>query len=139
MAELISSLNWWAVLVASICYFILGAIWYSVLFGKKWMELRGITEEQIKEHGGGSNSSLYLWSFLLEFIAVLSLALFIQAVGATGLAQGAGIGFAVGAGFVFTLTGNTGLFTDTKLPLHFIDNGYHVAALTLAGAVIGVW
>lgn len=137
--ELITSLNWWAVLVATIAYFLLGSLWYGVLFAKEWMELREITEEQIKEQGGESNSALFLWSFLLEGVAVISLALFIHAIGVAGLIQGSVIGFGAGAGFVFTLTGNTGLFADTKLALHFIDNGYHVIGLTIAGAILGAW
>ena len=35
-----SHLNWWAILVAAVAYFILGAVWYSkALFGTKWAQL----------------------------------------------------------------------------------------------------
>jgi len=38
--------NYWAVLVAALAYWILGAIWYTGLFGKQWMALTGMTEEK---------------------------------------------------------------------------------------------
>ena len=135
MIDLFVLVNWWAVLAGAVVYFLLGAIWYSLLFAKKWMAYRNLNEEDIKE----PSPMLFVWSFVLELIAVASLALFIQAMGVTGAVHGAIVGFGAGAGLVFTLTGNTGLFADTKLGLHFIDNGYHVVGLTLAGLVIGIF
>ena len=38
-ANLLSSLNWLHVLVATVAYFAIGAIWYSpVLFAKPWQK-----------------------------------------------------------------------------------------------------
>ena len=34
--DVLQQINWLAVLVAGLAYFFLGALWYSVLFGKKW-------------------------------------------------------------------------------------------------------
>lgn len=135
MGDLFIALNWWAVIVAAVVYFLLGAVWYSVLFAKKWMELRELKEEDISE----PNPIIFLWSFVLQFVATLSLALFIVAMGVYTGVEGALVGFGAGAGIVFTLAGTTGLFSDTKLGLHFIDNGYHVAGLTIAGAILGWW
>lgn len=135
MAELLISLNWWAVLVAAVVYFILGAIWYSFLFPRLWMELRELKEEDIKD----PNPVIFIWSFVLQFVATLSLAMFIQALGIESALNGAIIGFGAGAGFVFTLAGTTGLFSDVKLGLHLIDNGYHVVGLIIAGVILGAW
>ncbi len=135
MGDLLIAVNWWAVIVAAVVYFLLGAVWYSVLFAKKWMEQRELKEEDI----GDPNPIIFLWSFVLQFVATLSLALFILAMGVYTGIEGAIVGFGAGAGIVFTLAGTTGLFSDTKLGLHFIDNGYHVVGLTIAGAILGWW
>lgn len=133
MAELLSSLNWIAVLSASLAYFFLGALWYSpVLFAKPWMKIKNIPQD----HEGGS-TVMFLYTYLLELVAVISLALFMAAMGIESAAVGALIGFGAGAGFVFTLSGTTGIFSETPLKLHLIDNGYHVVGLTLAGLIIG--
>jgi len=75
MTELLASLSWLAVLSATVLYFILGALWYSpLLFAKAWMNVRNITEEDI----GKPNPVIFLYAFVLQFIAVISLALFLR-------------------------------------------------------------
>ncbi len=136
MPELFSSLNWISVIVATLVYFVLGAIWYSpVLFGNIWMKLRDLNPETMEQ----PNPIIYLYSFILQFIAVVSLALFITALGVDSAGNGALIGFGAGAGFVFSLAGTTGIFTEIPMKLHFLDNGYHVVGLVLAGLVLGMW
>jgi hypothetical protein len=136
MAELISTVNWLAVIVATLLYFFLGALWYSpVLFAKKWMELRNISENDID----GPNPVIFIYSFLLQFIAVSSLALFITVMGVESAVHGALVGFGAGAGILFSLAGTTGIFTELKIQLHFLDSGYHVIGLTIAGIILGLW
>ncbi len=135
MHEVFNNFNWWAVLVSVIAYFMLGALWYSVLFSKQWMKLRGLTEEDI----GEPNPLIFVWTFLLQCVAVVTLAVFIAMMGIGTAAGGAFIGIAAGAGLIFTLTGNTALFADVPPGLHLIDNGYHVIALTIAGTILGAW
>lgn len=136
MLELLSSLNWIAVFAATLLYFSLGAIWYSpLMFAKSWMKLRNLKVEDME----GPDPLMFVYSFILQLIAVISLALFMYAMQVDTASMGAFIGFAAGAGFLFTLAGNTGIFSDIKMPLHFIDNGYHVVGLTLAGLILGWW
>ncbi len=136
MAELLSSLNWIAVLVATVAYFILGALWYSpLMFSNIWMKLRNISEEDIDK----PNPVIFLYSFILQLIAVITLALFMSAMNADGALNGAIIGFGAGAGILFTLAGTTGIFTELKMKLHFLDSGYHVVGMTLAGLILGWW
>ncbi|MEX1011412.1 MAG: DUF1761 domain-containing protein [Balneolaceae bacterium] len=135
MIEIIISLNVWAVLVAAVTYFMLGWIWYGPLFSKKWMALRKLREQDIKD----PDPKIFMWSFLLQFTATVTLAVFLQALAIDTALHGSLIGFGAAAGFVFTLAGTTGLFSENKLGLHFIDNGYHVVGLAIAGAILGAW
>ena len=136
MIDLLASLNWLSIIVATVVYFVLGALWYSpVLFGNIWMKLRNLDKDTMEQ----PNPIIYLYSFILQFIGVISLALFISALGVSSAAHGTLIGFGAGAGFVFSLAGTTGIFTDIPMKLHFLDNGYHVAGLTIAGFILGVW
>lgn len=136
MESLIGSLNWLAVTAATLAYFFLGALWYSpVMFANLWMKLRGLNEDDID----GPNPKIFIYSLILQAIAVFSLALFISALDITRASDGAFLGFVIGAGFVFTTAGSTGLFTQLSMPLHFLDNGYHVIGLTIAGLILGVW
>lgn len=87
----------------------------------------------------GPNPIIFLYSFILQFIGVITLALFIAAMEIAGPVNGAIIGFGAGAGILFSLAGTTGIFSELKLPLHFINSGYHVVGLTIAGLIIGWW
>ncbi len=40
-----------AVAVAGIAYFIIGALWYSVLFGKLWIKLMNVSPEELTPPG----------------------------------------------------------------------------------------
>jgi len=62
--------NYPAVIVAAIAYWILGALWYGVLFGKPWMALEHMTEEQAKS----MNPALpYVITLLLNVLIAYSL------------------------------------------------------------------
>ena len=77
MAELLSSLNRITISVSTVVYFILAAFWFSpLLFANAWMKLRNISVEDI----GKPNPIIFFYSFILQFIAVISLALFISAI-----------------------------------------------------------
>jgi len=136
MEDLIGNVNLLAVVIATLLYFFLGALWYSpLLFANEWMKLRNLSEDDI----GKPNPVIFLYSFILQSIAVLTLALFLSAMEIDTALSGGVIGLGAGAGLVFTLAGTTGIFSETPLKLHFIDNGYHVIGLTVAGAILGAW
>lgn len=47
-------MNFFAIVSAGLLSFGIGALWYTVLFGKRWMKELGITEEKIKESDSGA-------------------------------------------------------------------------------------
>jgi hypothetical protein len=60
-----STINWWAVLVAGISSFVLGGVWYSpALFGNAWMKDNNLTMEEIKKGNMGRSMALHLFSRL---------------------------------------------------------------------------
>jgi hypothetical protein len=40
--------NYGAIVVSAVAYWMLGALWFGVLFGQRWTALEGITMEQAK-------------------------------------------------------------------------------------------
>ncbi|TVQ14569.1 MAG: DUF1761 domain-containing protein [Balneolaceae bacterium] len=119
---------------AAIVYFVAGAFWYSpMLFAKPWMKRRNLTKEDLKP-----NPVLYLKTFGLQFAACCSLYVFIMLFGITTGLSGLILGAACGAGFILTTSGITGLFADKPPVLFWIDSGYHVAGLGLAGFTLGL-
>jgi len=64
-------LNYPAILVSAIAYWMLGALWYGLLFGARWMVLENITVEQAR---AGGSALPYLISFVLDLLIAFVLA-----------------------------------------------------------------
>jgi hypothetical protein len=60
--------NYLAVIVCAALYWILGAVWYAVLFSKPWMALTGVQSD------GGNQALPYIVTFLLDLLIAFVLA-----------------------------------------------------------------
>ncbi len=104
-----TDVNFLAVLVAGIAYFMIGGLWYSVLFGKAWLTAIGKTEEEVRNEGGAPVA--YVVSFIGSLISAYFLAVFMSG---TTLQAGLGIGFFVWMGFVATTNATTVFLREPK-------------------------
>jgi hypothetical protein len=127
--------NYAAVIVAAIAYWILGAIWYGVLFHKPWMALEGIPEDQFRTTGLLS----YLISFLLNILIAYSLAQICIWRNANTIGRGASVGVLLWIGFVGPITFTTYMYEMRPRTLFAINQFYPLAGLVLMGAIIGAW
>jgi hypothetical protein len=125
-----STINWLAVLVATISSFVLGGLWYGPIFGKAWMDEMGFTEEELKE---ANMAKIYGTAFVLEFIMAFNLAMFI---GEASISDGAFYGFLVGFGWVALAMGVNALFSRSTFKLWFINSFYFVILFTLMGVIL---
>lgn len=129
------TVNVWAVLVAAIVYFAIGAVWYIAL-GKQWMAALGMTAKDVE---GGGDPRMYAVTFLLDVVAVFTVAVVLANSTLAGVAGGASLGALLGIGIWFALLSVTFMYEGRKPALFLIDGGYHVLALTVAGAILGAW
>jgi Protein of unknown function (DUF1761) len=130
-----STINWWAVLVAGISSFVLGGVWYSpALFGNAWMKDNNLTMEEIKK---GNMGKIYGITFILSLVMSANLAMFLNDA-KTDVAWGTTAGFLAGL-WVFCAVAMHGLFEHRTGRLIFINGGYSIVGLMLMGAIIGLW
>lgn len=126
-----------AVWIASVVFFVLGAIWYSLMAGP-WMAAIGKTMEEITREQGGSPLP-YAVGFLAILVMCYTLAWLMRRVQATTLAAGLRLGATVAIGFIAaTLALNYG-FEARSVTLWLINSAYVVVGLAIAGAIIGGW
>ncbi|MFN2458644.1 MAG: DUF1761 domain-containing protein [Chitinophagaceae bacterium] len=130
-------INWIAVLVAAIAYFALGALWYSFLFQKKWVEYQNINvnDPEIKQGVAG----VMVTSFVLTVLITTGLAILIELMNITNGLTGAKLGLLTGVCFSATVISMTYLYTKKKWGLHFIDGAYHVVGQIIAGVILCLW
>jgi hypothetical protein len=126
-------INMIAVIMAAVLYAMLGPVWYSkFVFGKMWMKQRGLPEDLEMDF----QPTAYMWGFILCMTASFSLAMILQGLHVETVKEAVLVSGGIGAGFVLTTTGTSGLFTNHKPGLWFIDNVYHVIGFMLAGFMI---
>jgi surface polysaccharide O-acyltransferase-like enzyme len=128
--------NYAAVVVAAIAYWLLGAVWFGVLFSKPWMALENIAMEQAKS----MNPVLpYVVSFLLNLLIAYALAQICIWRNANTAGRGASVGVLLWVGFIGPITYTTYMYEMRPKELFAINQFYPLAGMVLMGAIIGAW
>lgn len=130
-------LNFLAILVSAVIWWLIGALWYSpVLFGNAWMEITGITGEMA---AGMSPLLIYAMPLIAYLIACYVLAHSVVYAKATNAGTGALVGFWNWLGFVGAIMFVNVGFQNKPITLWFIDAGYDLVGLLIAGIILAVW
>jgi hypothetical protein len=128
--------NYAAVFVAAIAYWLLGAVWYGVLFSKPWMALENISIEQAKS----MNPALpYVITFVLNLLIAYSLAQICIWRNANTIGRGASVGVLLWIGFIGPITYTTYMYEMRPKELFAINEFFPLTGLVLMGAIIGAW
>lgn len=126
-------INYLAVALAALAFFVIGSIWYSpLLFSKAWMKELGLTKE---ERSQANMFKIFGVSFLLMFIMAFNLAAFIG--NGQGFQFGLTAGALTGIGWVALAIGINYLFERKSFRIWLINAGYMAAGFTAMGAIIG--
>lgn len=129
------AVNWWAIIIAAVAKFAIGAVWYTAIFGRRYRALLGVPE--------GASAQGMTPAFVVQIIGDLImayvLARFIGHYGATDLLGGAFIGFMAWLGFVVTIMVGTIFYEKKPGELIAINAGYQLVGLVVMGAIIGMW
>ncbi|MEQ1675803.1 MAG: DUF1761 domain-containing protein [Chitinophagaceae bacterium] len=135
----ISHLNWLAIAVASVAYFMIGGLWYSkALFGSTWIKSTGIdmNRPDAKKGVGG----VMLITFLLEFIICIALAILVYRLMLTGgIMSGVKLGLFTGVCFSAIVICISYLYQGKPKVLTLIDGGYHVVGNIVAAVILCLW
>lgn len=133
---MISSMQLWAVLVAAILGFFVGAPWYSkCMFGRIWLKETGITEEECKARG--HKKLIFVYSLILSLISAFALAYILGP--APSLLSAIGLSLIISIAWIATASGINDLFAGRSWRLFLVDSGYHVARFLIYGIILGLW
>lgn len=129
-----ASLNWLAILVATVAGFMIGGVWYGPLFGKAWMAAIGKTEDDIQP-----TPTPFIISFITSAITAIALAALMPAAGVVGAANGALFGLVIGIAFIATAMASDSAFCGWGTKLWAIQAGYRVTYTVVMGAILAAW
>jgi Protein of unknown function (DUF1761) len=132
-----SGVNYFAVIIAALAGFGLGAVWYMVL-SRAWMQAVGKSEAEIKKEGP-AQALPFVIALVALFVMAWMLAGIMGHLGQVSVRGGLISGFLVWLGFVITTMGVNHAFSGAPTKLTLIDGGYWLAVLLIQGAVIGAF
>jgi len=124
------------ILIAALAAFALGALWYTVLFGKYWQKQTGITDEQA--------SKGVLLTHGLSFVAMLAYGYLIQDRWGAHYADdptfthGMAHAAMTGLMFVIPLFAINYLYQKRSIGLFLVDMGYYVSVLIIVSGLISM-
>jgi hypothetical protein len=128
----LSEINYLAVVVAGLAHTLVGLAWYSRrLFGDAWVELTHATLDPAAK-----------WlpvAAVGHLVIALVLAILIRFAGGPSLAAGLVVALLAWIGFVVTLEIGELVWEKIRFRLFAIRVGEHLVALSLAGAILGLW
>jgi hypothetical protein len=131
------NLNHWALLVAALVLWLIGAVWYSpILFARPWMKLIPAPASP-----GKSNAMVVgmISSFICDIVLAFVLWHFVTWAGAHSWATGAFIGFLTWLGFIVAPQLPQGIYENRPFPLFAINSGYWLVGLLISGALLATW
>jgi hypothetical protein len=133
-------INYAAVFVSALMYWVLGGIWYSpLLFGGKFIEIMRWSPEQIariQAEGAGAQLAL---AFFGSLITAYVLAHIVRYTSGESATEGAKTGLWLWLGFIVTTNLNTVFFEFRPVGLYLINIGYHLVAFLAMGALLAAW
>jgi hypothetical protein len=134
-----TGINYLAVIVAAVVAFGIGAVWYTLLFSRLWMEALGVTKEEMQQKGGSP------LPFLIAIVSYLIMAWVVAVImesiwrGSADFGDGILAGFILWLGFTLTTTATNYAFPGRKAALTLIDAGGWLVIAVVMGAIIALF
>ena len=130
--EAFDNLNWLAVILAGVAYFVLGAVWYSnLLFGKQYRAAIGVGDEAATPPAAALIVNLVGW-----LIAALAMGLIAESIGADGFAEGVMLGIVIWLGFIVTNGIVNDFYSGMNAELAKVNGPYNLLGFVIMGAIL---
>jgi len=121
-------------LLATIVFFMIGWIWYGMLFMEKWMTLEGIEPVD-----GGPPAKEMIIGFLISLLQALGLAGIMKATGKYGVGTGLKVGALVWLFFAVPLMAYRWNYAQGPAELFHIDIAHLLIGYLVMGAIYGLF
>ncbi len=132
-------INYVAVLVSAAAGFVIGMLWYSVLFGKAWMKLSGMKKADIEKSKKKGMTKNFIGGFVALLVMAFVLAHFVDMAEAATVLGGAQAGIWIWLGFVATIMLNKVLWEGKPFKLYLLDAAHYFVVLIAMGSILAVW
>lgn len=126
-----SDFSLWPVLAGAAAFFVVGAIWYGVLFGKVWQKSAGLSDQDVQS---GNMALIFGLTFVAEFVVATFLWHLVTRVDAAPhVVMMIATGFAIG--IMSPAIGINYLYQRKPLKLFLLDAGHFLIGMAAMGGV----
>ena len=124
------------ILLATIALYMVGFLWYGIIFEKMWLSLSGITKEAAQTSMEAMGAMGYIWGLLISLAQVLGLAYILHQSNASLLLTCAKIGAVIAVLIALPLMAYSSLYGDVPTALLGLNFGHTLVGYIIACAVI---
>lgn len=136
MFNVLTSINWLSVLAAFVAYFLLGALWYLLLFPKPYRASLGKIGEP---DAGQSQDPLYVVGpAVCALLITITCAVLLYTLRIDTYGNALRFALLVGVGYLFTNTINIAINPNMPRPFFYglITGSYHLLGMVLVSLIL---
>jgi hypothetical protein len=136
--DLLGDVNYLAALVATIAYFVWGAIWYAPpVLGKVWQRAAGI---EMPENTTPS-PMFFIGTLVAYFVGAVATAMLALGTASDTVSEGVVLGVVIGVGYAMTAAAVTTIYERKPQPTtYFWLNGiYNFVGALIVAIIVSAW
>ncbi|MEP3071449.1 DUF1761 domain-containing protein [Maricaulis sp.] len=131
----ILGLNLVALIVATLAFYAVGAVWYGALFSELWTGLWGFTDAQMTAAEASAGPAMAM-GFAITLVTTAFLGLALKALKADGLASAVKWAVFLWAGFVVTTIAYDIAYAMQPMMLLVLDGAHTLIGFVVAAAIL---
>ena len=132
-------MNWFAILCAGAAYWVLGYVWYSLLFGKIWAAEQERHRGERPPPGGSEMGAKMFGTFLSNLVAAAAMAYLINRTAIADVNHAFRLAAATGIGFAGTAITISYIWEGKPTKLWIIDVGFNFVGAILLAMILVNW
>jgi hypothetical protein len=132
--NIFGELNWLALILATLAYYILGAVWFTPLFGKAWDTAIGFERTATYKF----TPIYYIGPLISSLVVTVATAVLIHALRIERLTDAVVLGLIVGIGYTAAVSFNNAITPKTPRPLLLgaVTGAYHILGVVIVAAIV---
>lgn len=129
----LTNLNWIAILLAFVAYFVLGSLWFTALFSKQYKISLGRENETLP-----SKPIFIVGPALCSLVITIASAMLINALKINSMSGALEFAMLTGIGYLVSNTVNIAINPNMPRPIHYavISGAYHLAGICIVSVIL---
>jgi hypothetical protein len=128
--------NYLAVVIAAVANYVIGSLWYGVIFRKAWLKMSGISEMKVT---AVSVILGLIGALLTSYVLQHAIFFATEYLKTSGVVGGLTTGFFSWLGFIAPVTIGVVTYEKKPFPLWILNNAYWLISLLVMGVILSAW